>query len=510
MDLKYYLSILWGNKWIIVSAVLIVVTFSLIGTLIITPTYSATTILRVATASIGSISYYDYASADRLMNTYTEIATSRPILEELAKRVNMETLPDVEITPISYTELIEITVNHHDPYLARNAANALAEILIEQSQELYSGGDKSTAEILGEQLILAEDELNQARNEYETRLADSPNDTDGIEKASMVVDLKTRTYESLLEQYEAARLRELLRANIITVVEPAALPLKPSQPNKALIMALSLIVGIMGGLGVIYLVEYLNPRLHTIDQVEELTELSVIGKIPSIRYKGLLGLYKRKSRPNSIAFKESFQKLQAKITQQKTNGNGSNVILITSAVPGEGKSTMVTNLAIAMARTGQKVVAVDCDMRRPTLSDMNDLPNDIGLSTVLNKQITPVKAIQKTQHPNLFLLTSGPIVQNPMELLGSSQMKTLITSLADKYDTVLLDAPAMLPVGDALVLAPLVNSTLLVIRQDISKEASVREACKQLFELNTPVIGAVINEAKQNGSYYYYKNKSSP
>jgi capsular exopolysaccharide synthesis family protein len=507
MDLKFYLSLLWGNKWIIATTVVITVVIAFIGTLVIPPTYSATTVLRVATASIGSISYYDYVSADRLMNTYTEIATSRPILEELAKRINLQTLPDVEITPISYTELIEITVNNRDPYLARNGANALAEILVEQSQELYSGGDKSTAEILGEQLVLAENELNQARSEYETLLADSPNDTDGINKASMVVDLKTRTYETLLEQYESARLRELLRANIITIVEPATLPLKPSQPNKVLIIALGFIVGMMGGVGATYIVEFMNPRLRTSDQVEEVTELNVIGKIPSIRAKGLPGFFKGKQKPNRNAFKESLQKLQAKIAQQNTDEHPTKSILFTSAVPGEGKSTILYNLALVMAKAGQKVIAVDCDMRRPALHHLHELPNEIGLSTLLSKQTTQAKAIQKTQLPNFHLLTSGPIIPNPMELLGSTQMKSLISALAEKYDTVLLDAPAVLPVGDALMLAPMVTVTVLIVRQDISKEDTVRDACKQLGDVNTKIIGVVINESKQNGSYYYYKNQ---
>jgi len=506
MDLKYYLSILWGNKWMIVTITLITVAVAFIGVLIIRPTYSATATLRVATASIGSISYYDYVSADRLMNTYTEIATSRPILEELARRINVETFPDVEITPISYTELIKITVDDHDPYIARNGANALAEILVEQSQELYSGGEKSTAEILGEQLLLAEEELNQAREEYESLLAASPEDTDNVEKANMVVDLKTRTYETLLDQYESARLRELLRANIITIVEPAVVPLKPSQPNKVLFIALGFIAGMMGGFGAAYIVEFMNPRLHTPNQVEEVTELSVIGKIPSIRYKGLLGLVNRKRKPNKVAFKESFHKLQAKISQLSTDENPIKSILITSAVPGEGKSTILTNLALALANTGQNVIAVDCDMRRPVLHHLNELQNEIGLSTLLNRKITLGKAIQKTQQPNLHLITSGPVVPNPMELLGSNHMKDLINSLVGKYDVVLLDAPAILPVGDALILAPLVSATILIVRQDISKEDYVRDAYKQLVDLKIRIIGVALNESKQNGGYYYYKS----
>jgi capsular exopolysaccharide synthesis family protein len=505
MDLKFYLSTLWGSKWIIVISIIMALVVAVIGIILITPTFSATTTLRVATASIGSISYYDYISADRLMNTYTEIATSKPIMDELAERLNLDTLPGVEITPISYTELIKITINHNNPNIAQNAANTLAHILVEQSQELYTGGEKSAAEVLGEQLAIAEAELNQARNGYEGLLAESPDDAERIEKANLLVDLKTRTYETLLEQYEAARLRELLRANIITIVEPATLPEKPSRPNKVLILAMALIFGVVAGFGVVYIVEFLNPHIRSSDQVEEITGIGVIGKIPSIRYRGLIGLLKRNQKPNSLAFKEAFQKLQAKLNQQNTDDNSMKCILITSAVPGEGKSTLVTNLSIAISKSGKKTIAVDCDMRRPVLHVMNDLPNDFGLSTLLNRQITLAKAVQKTQYENNYILTSGPIVSNPMELLGSPVMEKLIVALTNKYDTVLLDAPAMLPVGDGLILASLASATLLVVRQDKSKEGTLREVFKQLSDLNSNLIGAVMNEARQNSTYYYYK-----
>lgn len=509
MDLKFYLSLLWGNKWIIVTTVAITVIVTLIGTMMITPIYLATTTVRVATATVGSMSYYDYMYADRLMNTYTKIATSRPVLEELAERLNLQYLPDMKVTMISSTELIQITAKNPNPYIARSAANALAEILAEQSQVLYSGGEKNTTEILMEQLALAEEELSQARQDYETQIAIDADDNENIERASMLIDLKLETYETLLSQYEAARLREVLRANTITIVEPASLPLEPSQPKVVLNIGLGLIVGMLGGIGLVFLFENLNPRLYTIDQVEEVTENVMIGKIPSIKHDGgLLRLFIRRHKSNNAAFKESFQKLQAKILSQTVNGSPIKSLLITSAVPGEGKSTVVHNLALTMAKTGLKVIAVDCDMRRPHLHVLNDLQNEIGLSTLLGKQSSQAKTVQKTRHPNFSVLTSGPTPSSPMELLGSSQMRNLITSLSQKYDIVLIDTPALLPVGDAMILAPMMDAISIVIRQNISKEDTVREACKQLIELNTKIIGVVVNESNQNGSYYYYKEKS--
>ena len=225
----------------------------------------------------------------------------------------------MKVSSISLTELIQIIVKSPDPLVAKNAANTLADILITQSQTLYSGGEKSTTEILSEQLAMAETELNQARSDYDTFVAKSPGDTEGIAKAKLVTDLKQNTYETLLNQYEAARVRDALRANIITVVDPAVLPVKPSQPNKLMNIALGFIVGLAGGIGLVFLFENLNPRLHTLGQIETVTELDIIEKIPSIKQNGIKGLLKKGVDINNHAFKGSFQRLQTKISQQNTN-----------------------------------------------------------------------------------------------------------------------------------------------------------------------------------------------
>ena len=507
MDLKIYLSIFWGNKWIILTSLLVTLLATIVGTMLITPVYSASTTLRVATTSSGSISYYDYVSIDRLMNTYTKIATSGPILEELDHRVNPIDDLDVRVSMISSTELIQITVKNTNPYVARDAANALAEILIEQSQELYSGGEKSTTEILLEQLTFAEEELRQAHLAYETLVTDSPGDAESIEKASMLVDLKTGTYETLLNQYEQARLREVLRSNTITIVEPALLPQEPAQPKLGLNILVGAVVGLVGGLGLVFLFEYLNPRLYTIDQVEEVTELSVIGKIPAMSRRGITTLLSLRNKHRRAAFKEAFQKLYSRLSQLRTNGDSIKSLLVTSASPGEGKSTVATHLALTMAQAGQKVILIDGDLRRPTLHKLHGLSNEIGLSSFLNKQATKTQITQNTRYENLALIPSGPVAANPMELLGSSQMITLIASLSSKYDLVLLDSPAFLPVGDALLLAPLVDAMVLIVRQNISKEDTVREACKQLTDTNKKLIGVVVNDTKQDGSYYAYLRK---
>lgn len=509
MDIKYYLLILWGNKWIIITTLVVTIVVVTIGTLLITPIYSASATLRVATASTGSITSADYAYAERLMNTYTRIAASRPVLQELASRLKISTVPDVKISTISSTELIQILVKSPDPSIAENGANTLADILIAQSQELYSGGEKSTTEILAEQLSVAENELNQARSDYETLIAKSPGDTEAIAKASLLADLKQKTYETLLDQYESARVKEAIRANTITLVDPAILPSRPSQPNLFLNISLGIIVGLVAGIGLAFLFENLNPRLYTLDQIETVTELDIIEKIPSIKNKGLSGLIKKKVPLNRPAFKSSFQKLQTKISKVNTAEHPIKSLLFTSSVPGEGKSTIVANLALAMGKAGQNVIIVDCDLRLPTQHKIFALNNKQGLSTLLTQPTRLIDVVKKNRNPNTWILTSGPVVTNAMELLGSAKMKLILEQLSQKFDYILLDSPALLPVGDAIALATNVDGVVLVTRQFYCKEEDLRETYKQISDLNSHILGVVVNDVKQTRSYYNNKYKYS-
>jgi len=506
LNLKVYLSILWANMWVIILTTLVTAGVVTTFTLLTTPIYSASTTLRVASASLGSVSYTDYMTADRLMNTYTKIATSRPILYELANNLNLQSIPQVKVTTISSTELFKITVESPSPMIAKDAANGLAEILIAQSKEYYSGSGKSTQEILSEQVIQTESELSKLREEYNSLLVESPENTEQISKAADAIQLKETTYATLLQQYEQARLREALRENIISVVEPAVEPLSPAKPRKIVNISLGLVVGLIGGVALVFVLETFEARLYTADQIEIVTELVPIGKIPTFSNKGFLLAQNGNLKIRYTLFKESFRRLQSRIITQfneKTSGKTVKTILFTSALPSEGKSTIVSNLAIAFAQNGKKTLVVDCDLRIPTQHKIIGLPNRQGLSDVLYQDTNSDDVIQKTRYNDMYLLSSGSLPQNPTELLGGSRMKILISKLTHQYDIIILDAPALLPVADTTLIAGLADGVVLVTRRAYSKEENVREACRQLGEINAHMLGVVINGVEQNGTYYY-------
>jgi len=501
MDLQHYLAILWRRKWIILITVFITEIVVIIGTLKAQPIYSALTTLRIASASSGSVSYYDYMYADRLMNTYVKLATTIPVLDELKQRLKLSNLPPIEVKPIPDTELIQITVEHTNPLLAANVANTLADVLINQSLELYTGSGKSSQEILSEQVSQMEEEVNQARTEYMDLVAKDPGDTESIQAAKQKLDLEQELYAAILEQYEQSRLKEAVRAKSVSVVEPAIPPDKPSKPRKELNIALGFLAGMVGGLGLTFLFENLDSTLFTADQIEAVTKLTSIGKIPQLEnHNSIINLN------GDFASGESFRRLRTNILLLE---NPVRTLLITSAEPGEGKSTIVANLAYSMAQSGRKVVVVDCDLRVPTQHTIFNIDNKVGLSSILEQKVTFTEAVQASEFQGLQILPSGPLPTKPAELLGSDQMIKLIKQLSHTFDLVIIDAPAMLAVADAIVIASMVDAVALVICRAMTSSGAVRALQAQLSKVKARLIGVIINRAELNKSHYYYDRKEA-
>jgi succinoglycan biosynthesis transport protein ExoP len=500
MDIRHYIAILWRRKWVIAIAAAVTVAVTIIGLLRATPTYVASTTLRVLTATAGSVDWVDYDTryAERLMNTYTKIATSGPVLQELADRVGLDEPPEIEVEIVANTELMRVTVEDRDPALAAQVSNTLAEILVVQSEKLYSGGGRKAYEILGQQLAQLEDELRQARTEYGSLVAQAPEDSERIAAAGRSIEFKEETYATFLEQYEQVRAREAMRANMLSVVDPATPPRTPSKPRRALSIALGLAVGSIGGLGVAFLLENLDTTLYTTQRIQEVTDLPVLGRIPPAKRQWQVALFN-----GNPLQAEAFRRLRTTVF---TVGRDVplRTLLVTSAGPGEGKSTVVANLAFAIAQAGRRTIVLDGDLRQPTLHKIFDLSNELGLSSVLRHEVSLDGAVQNSTIPGVCVLTSGPLPPNPAELLDSPRMTALIEQLAQQFDIVLLDTPALLAVTDAAVRAPTVDGVMLVVGRAQARREAVQAACQHLSDVKARWVGVVVNRAEQNGSYYGY------
>ena len=200
---------------------------------------------------------------------------------------------------------------------------------------------------------------------------------------------------------------------------------------------------------------------------------------------------------------EAFRTLRTNI-QFKSLDNPVRTILVTSSAAEEGKSTVVANLAVSLAQTGAAVVAVDCDLRNPSLHQAFGLPNERGLtSLMLSPELTVRDVLQRSEAGALDVLTSGPLPPNPSELLGSQRMEAIVRELRDKADYVVFDTPPILAVTDAAVLAMRVDGSILVLSAGKARRDAVKKAKRTLEERSARFLGVVVNNVKEVSSGYY-------
>jgi capsular exopolysaccharide synthesis family protein len=239
------------------------------------------------------------------------------------------------------------------------------------------------------------------------------------------------------------------------------------------------------------LFERLDPTLYTIKKIEEVTRLPVLGQIALAKRQD-----PRAFLASSAAEQEAFHRLRVAILA-RARDLSLKTLLVTSAEPKVGTSTIVSNLARAIAQTGRRVVVVDADMRRPTLHTIFGVSNEVGLGSALGQAVGLDEAVQSSTIPEVYILPSGSLPANPAELLGSSQMQDVLRQLAQQYDLVLIDTPALGAAADAEELALAVDGVILVVRRAHSQEETVRKACRQLATLKAKLIGVIVNRADQ-------------
>ncbi|VTT36004.1 capsular exopolysaccharide family protein [Enterococcus casseliflavus] len=211
----------------------------------------------------------------------------------------------------------------------------------------------------------------------------------------------------------------------------------------------------------------------------------------------------------SSPISEQYRTIRTNIQFASSADKQIKTIVVTSSGPGEGKSTTSANLAVVFAKSGQRVLLVDADMRKPTVYKTFSLNNASGLSTVLSTSTSVLEAAQKTVIDNLSVLTSGPKTPNPSELLGSARMNQVMEEAKNLYDVVIFDMPPVVAVTDAQIMASKADGTILVVRENVARKESLTKARDLLNMVQARIIGVVYNGAehsKDSGYYYYYGN----
>ena len=301
----------------------------------------------------------------------------------------------------------------------------------------------------------------------------------------------------------------------VTVQTSARLPRAPVGPARLRTIILAFILSLVAGIGLAFLLDFLDDTIKSVDDVDRYIHLPALALIPAGHEKPKLrgGEAATASEMTALALvndvrspiAESYRHLRTSLLLSSA-GTPPRTILVTSSQPSEGKTTTAINTAFMLAQTGAQVLIIDCDLRRPRLHAHFNLSNARGLTSCLSGESDDLDSLIHSyeKQPNLKLMPSGPIPPNPAELLGSDEMRRLLTTLSEKFTHIIVDSPPAISFTDASILSTFVDGVILVVHGGRSSRAVVRRARQQLLDVGAHIFGVVLNNVKVESHDYYY------
>jgi polysaccharide biosynthesis transport protein len=367
--------------------------------------------------------------------------------------------------------------------------------------------------------------VQSIRNEYEAALAQErslvgaleqqKNDAmalnrKGIEYGVLARDAASnrQIFESLMQRTKETGISGELKTSNIRIVDPAEVPRGAASPNVRNNLLIALFAGLTLAMGLAFFFEYLDNRIKTPDEMKEHLTLPFLGMVPALFGKNSGNPLISSSVPPD--FSESFRGVRTNLLFSFAQG-GCRSVVITSTGPGEGKTIVAANIAIALAQAGERVLLVDADMRKPRLHDLFAMAQEPGLSNVLVGNAKSSAAVAKTAVSGLWVLPAGAHPPNPAELLGSKRFIDFMASLYEHFDWVILDTPPVMAVTDSSVVAHVASGVLFVVGAEMTSRYVAQRALDQLESAKARFVGAVLNrvDLKHHGYYYshYYRRE---
>jgi len=331
------------------------------------------------------------------------------------------------------------------------------------------------------------------------------------------VDTNRQLYESVLKRMKEIGVTAEIQSSNVSMVDRAAPPLRPSSPRKLLTLMLAGILGLSGGIGVAFFLEYIDDTFKTPEDVERHLRLPSLALVPEVRHAGektfqflagslrlsgsperaALGIYYGNNGSGIGAFAaavEAYRTLRGRILLSRAD-RPPRTVLITSAIPGEGKTVTAVNTAITFAQKGRRVLLIDADLRRPRCHNILGCESEPGLSELLTGQAEFGDVIAETEIAGLSFLGAGAEPPDPPELLGSEKMKSVLAHLTGEYDHVIIDSAPIMPVSDSIMLSGYADGVVLVVGPSTARHI-VRRACERISGLSGNLLGAILNRVK--------------
>jgi succinoglycan biosynthesis transport protein ExoP len=513
MELFRYIAVARRWWWLVVLLMLVAGVTSYAISQRLAPTYEATTTLIVGQSiQATELSTGDILTSQQLARTYADIAQRQPILQGTLETLGLkgtwrELKKRVRVKPVQDTQLLEIVAEASSPEVARVTADEIARQLILLSPTALQNQEKDENQRFVRQrleALQAKIEAGQARvQELEAAMT-------GSLSAQEVRELQgeVNTTESLITDWENTYTQLLVfiegkeSPNYLAVIESAQADPDPVRPRILENTVLAGTIGFMLALGLIFLLEYLDDTLKSTDDLSQslgLTSLGAVSQIKGLRYQDKLIASQNPFAPESEAYRMIRSNIQFMAADRPVKS-----LMVTSPMPGEGKSFTAANLGIAMGRAGLKTIIVDADLREPVQHQIFTVSNLEGLTDLLRSpELVTNSHLKPTIFENLQVITGGTLPPDPAEVLGSQRMGQLSARLSELADVVIYDSPPAVAVADAAVLSRQVDGVVLVIEAGQTRHDVARQAIMNLQQAGAHILGGVLNRASYKKSDYY-------
>lgn len=549
LDLSFYFEALLRHWRLIAFTCFVGLLGAVMVNMLMQPRYKASVLMMIDRENSGKIeqpAFASWASDEDYYRTQYQLLETRTLLEQVYKDLNLSEVPEfaqgwkslkgaLKTEPITRSRLVNLTIASYDPKLATKIANNLAKTFTEQNvkNRLSMATEVLTALETTEQSPAQKELLNSLpqiinsdfikglkREEMETssqlslllgKYTDNHPEVISVRK-------KLETIQNTIER-ETKRLLQSIKidlsgqfsANNIRIVDEAVIPLNPYRPRKLLNIAIGLFAGMLLGVLITFILEFLDQTTKTAEDIENKLKIALLGFIPHEKQKKDFEDYRIMLKGGNILTAENIRNIRTMLSFS-LNASQIKAFLITSSLQGEGKSFLSSSLATAFAQVGKKVLLIDGDLRRGRLHRIFKLSNEKGLSALWAQENALDKFetnIQKTDVEGLSVLTSGPRPANSAELLSTPLLKKLIEKLTNSFDLIIVDCPASLPVADTFIWGQVIPKAVFTVRQGKTPIKSALFTLERLKQANIQIIGGILNDCYKTGSAYgeygYYR-----
>jgi len=548
-ELLAYWNIIQRRKWVVFTAIVATVTISAISGFKAPYIYRATAQLLIEKES--NVSSYregvavDISGMDYYQTQYKIIKSrsiAKRVIDELGAAINAQNktvkgdpinsfLNNIIVEPIRGSRLVNISAESSSPELAVRIANTLSDVYVKQNLENRLFASREILKKLPADISLASLSNKDVMESLPSVVSNSliqDLKTELIKYESEYANLSQRYKEkhpsmqtlqakiNLLKERIGTEMRNTVesiktelsgeyKSNNVRIVDYAEVPKNPVRPQRKRNIIIAFVLGLSLGVGLAFLVEYLDNTFKSGSDIEQYLDVPFLGIVPIVKDKGENNMFVLEGvkSPQGEAIKTIRTNLIFSAAEGKLK-----TILVTSCVPGEGKTFSSMNIAASFSQAGKKTLLVDTDLRRSSLTKSMKMDIGNGLSNYLIGEADCDQVIRETDVKNLYFISSGLHSPDPAELLGSSRMKEFVTQVSAKFDRVIFDSAPVLPVSDTLNIANLMDGVVMVVYSGKLSRAMVNMGKQKLQGVKAKVVGALLNyvnvKARGYHGYSYY------